>query len=561
MPAKRNRIMIIIIAICAVLIVVLACALFFIRRSSGNTPAAEKAENKVVVERESETDVIDNSENGEKDNSENAEKDNSKNRAKPTAGLIMEEREVSANQLPDGYYTIASALDNSVMIHPGSSSDETGSRAELWDTGDLSNEIYYFELQSDGYYKIINVNLQQALDVKDASEESGAILQHRDYDGSKGQKWVLTSDDGGHMKIESALGTCLDCAEGAHVNGTEILLVEENGGLNQKWDLYRNGVFNPLYGVRAGDYKIATSLNLNKVIEPANSEYENDTQIVLSDIGDGAQLYHIEMQMDGYYEILTADRTKSVSVKDASAENGAKLTLNEYSASPNQQWSIDITEDGYYSVSSSLGTYMDDAKSSLENGNEILLCDFNANPNQKWALLPEGIQLGDMYATAVSGVYSEGTAQVPEKVESGLYQITSAMDDEKALHIVDESDAEGSELEILYKQRGTEYFTFFIGDNEDGTYRITSDAAGGLSLDVMDASPESGAHLQMRKYDATTGQRWIIVPSAEGTRYVIKSELGTCLDIDYASAEDGTHVNMYQVTEAENQLWNLHRIG
>lgn len=545
--SRTMKLVLIIISSVVVLIILLGAILFFMKRNESNNEDVQPTINTVVVEKDADEESFD----------ETAKDTSDSNIEEP----VLEKSNKDSMVLPDGYYTLASAIDDTEMLHPEKDSAGEGTGAELWDTSDLINEVYYFEKQEDGFFKIIHTASQLSLDVKDASAESGAKLQHRTYDGTKGQKWSVTADEEGYFTIASSLGTCLDCAGGAHENGTEILMIDDNGGLNQKWNLYRNGVYSQSSGLRTGNYQIASALNLNKVIVPEGGNLKNDTQIVLEDKNDDKQLYHIEIQSDGYYEILTADMSKSLSVKDASAENGAKLSLNEYSATIGQQWELVITEDGYFCISSPLGTYVDDPNGRMENGNAILMCEFNANPNQKWVLLPEGLKLGDMAALSVEGVDAGGTARVDETVESGLYQITSAMDDQKALHVAGESNAEGSKLEIMYKQKGTEYFTFFIGDNEDGTYRILSDATGGLSLDVLDASPESGAHLQMRTYDATQGQRWIITPSADRTRYIIRSELGTCLDVDYASVEDGTPVNMFVVTGADNQLWNLHRIG
>ena len=59
----------------------------------------------------------------------------------------------------------------------------------------------------------------------------------------------------------------------------------------------------------------------------------------------------------------------------------------------------------------------------------------------------------------------------------------------------------------------------------------------------------------------TAGQTWEIVPTEDGMHYYIKSSLGTCLDCSEASSENGTPVNMFEVTGGTNQKWNLQRVG
>lgn len=473
------------------------------------------------------------------------------------------QQQAESAEVANGYYAIVSAMDSTKLLHTADNSSDDDVQIEIWDDSEIENEIFYIEKQEDGYYKIINSATEKSLNVRDASSESGVELQQKTYDATDGQKWDIQKTEDGHYTIKSALGNYLDCAGGSTDNGNRILLCSENGQLNQKWDLYKNGV-SKNNNVRSGVYTIASAIDINKQLCVSGGSDEEDTPVVIWDNDQyDYQSFYVELQSDGYYKIISSLTEKSLAVKDASTESGAVLEMKTYDATPAQQWTFVPVEDGSFYIQSALSTYIDCAEANTENGNQMLLCTLNRNTNQKWFLLPQGHAVGNIGEkpdTAAGQPAAQGGEQVPATVESGLYQITSAMDSNKALHIAGDSGAEGAALELL-DNSGSGFQTFFIGDNGDGTYKISSDAAGGMSLDVKDASPESGAVLQMRTYDMTAGQSWQIVPTEDGQHYYIKSSLGTCLDCSGASSENGTPVNMFELTGGTNQKWNLQRVG
>lgn len=476
---------------------------------------------------------------------------------------IESQQQTNSAEVENGYYAIVSAMDSAKLLHTAQNSEDDDVQIEIWDDSEIENEIFYIEKQEDGYYKIINSATEKSLNVRDASSESGVELQQKTYDATDGQKWDIQRTEDGHYTIMSALGNYVDCAGGSTDNGNRILLCSGNGELNQKWDLYKNGV-SKNNNVRNGIYTIASALDINKQLCVNEGSWEEDTPVVIWDNNQyDYQSFYIELQGDGYYKIISTLTEMSLAVKDASTESGAKLEMKTYDATPAQQWTFVPAEDGSFYILSALSNYIDCAEGNTENGNQMLLCGLNKNMNQRWFLLPQGHAVGNIGVKpdAPAGQpAAQGGEQVPSTVESGLYQITSAMDSNKALHIVGDSGSEGASLEIL-DNSGSGFQTFFIGDNGDGTYKISSDAAGGMSLDVKDASPESGALLQMRTYDMTAGQTWEIVPTEDGMHYYIKSSLGTCLDCSEASSENGTPVNMFEVTGGTNQKWNLQRVG
>lgn len=466
--------------------------------------------------------------------------------------------------IQDGYYAIASAMDEKALIHVAGNSIVDDAQIEIWDDTDIASEIFYVEKQNDGYYKIINAVSQKSINVRDASPESGAELQQKTYDGTDGQKWSIQSTEDGYYIISTVFGTVVDCAGGNIQNGNRILLCESNNGMNQKWSFFRNGVWG---GGRARNtsYLIVSAEDIEKCIMPAIGGSQSDVPLVIDDKSfDDDAMFNIEQTEGNIFKISNKANGQSLCVKDASKESGAKLVLKQFDATESQQWMLEPTANGYFYIRSVLGTTIDLPEGNTNNGNEIILCEHNGNTNQQWALLPEGCVVGDIGfvpADKTSVPDNEGhTNPVSGQVESGLYVITSAMDNNKALHIADDGTASGSVLDIC-DYTGSPTQRFLIVDNGDGTYHITTEVAQDLVLDVRDASSEPGAIAQIREYDGTIGETWTIRPTSDGMYYMIVSGVGTCLDCFEAKSDNYTPVTMFTVTEAINQQWSLTRVG
>lgn len=98
------------------------------------------------------------------------------------------------------------------------------------------HQQWKFQLTSDGYYKVININSSKALDVGETSD--GYVCQQWSYWGGENQQWALTDLNNGYYKITSrATGYALTVADASTADSASITVAKYTGATNQQFNL------------------------------------------------------------------------------------------------------------------------------------------------------------------------------------------------------------------------------------------------------------------------------------------------------------------------------------
>jgi hypothetical protein len=66
-----------------------------------------------------------------------------------------------------------------------------GAKVQQWDFYGGQNQLWVIEESGNGYYSIINYVSNKALSVRDASQESGAVIEQQSYTAAAHQQWKL----------------------------------------------------------------------------------------------------------------------------------------------------------------------------------------------------------------------------------------------------------------------------------------------------------------------------------------------------------------------------------
>lgn len=150
-----------------------------------------------------------------------------------------------------------------------------------WGVGAGGTDAFY----TGAYYRFLNVNSGQALDVNGGSTANGAGIIQWPQNGGNNQQWVIANNGGGYYKITNRNSTqSLDVNMSSTANGAGIIQWPWNGGNNQQWQL------------------TATS--------------------------------------DGIYKVINRNSGLALDVNGASTTNGAGIIQWPYSGATNQQWQI-----------------------------------------------------------------------------------------------------------------------------------------------------------------------------------------------------------------------------
>lgn len=138
--------------------------------------------------------------------------------------------------VPDGYYRLASAVDNSKGLDIAGVSTDNDANAHLWAYGGGSNQKFELKYQN-GYYTIMALHSDKYIDVANGSNVAGTNVQQYQGNGSDAQQWMLKDAGDGYAYVINKSGLYLDVNGAFSDNGTNVQVWTGNGSAAQKWKL------------------------------------------------------------------------------------------------------------------------------------------------------------------------------------------------------------------------------------------------------------------------------------------------------------------------------------
>lgn len=117
--------------------------------------------------------------------------------------------------------------------------ENSNGTVQLADETGYANQLWYFEQQSDGSYKISSCYDGKCLDVQDSSSNPNAIVQTYISNDSNAQRWYIWEESGGYVLKPKCSSCVLDLRNGNSANGTPIITYTANYGIPQIWAIYQ----------------------------------------------------------------------------------------------------------------------------------------------------------------------------------------------------------------------------------------------------------------------------------------------------------------------------------
>ena len=520
------------------------------------------------------------------------------------------------NLLEEGKYTIGNGS-QVVDIYDTGYGD--GVQAITYKATSQNNQLFSFEKQEDGNYKITAVHSKKALTM----ESDGRIVQSR-WKNANNQKWKVIRDLQGNYYIQN-----VESSKGISFANGSIQGTVYNQSASQQLQLEkRDEIFSKINVavVEDGTYQIQSSLT-GKNLGVADNSWLTGAAIVQMTSADvNNQKWNLENSLDGKVRLVSVSSGK---VLDLNVSNGKYVQWKD-TANANQRWYIGQIGDNYYIRNQANHSAMGIRDNAMADGDYVISMDFNANAdNQKWKfieteaheeinLLEEGkytigngSQVVDIYDTGygdgVQAITYKATSQNNqlfsfEKQEDGNYKIT-AVHSKKALTM--ESDgrivqsrwknannqkwkvirdlqgnyyiqnvesskgisfANGSIQGTVYNQSASQQLQLEKRDEifskinvavvEDGTYQIQSSLTG-KNLGVADNSWLTGAAIVQMTSADVNNQKWNLENSLDGKVRLVSVSSGKVLDLNVSN---GKYVQWKDTANA-NQRWYIGQIG
>lgn len=138
--------------------------------------------------------------------------------------------------IPEGVYTIVSALDSNKVVDINCASAENGANVQLYTANGTTAQKFRFVSAGGGQYYIINVGTGKALDVTYGSTVPGTNVQQWEKNDTSAQRWYLENAGNGKWFIRSVgTGLYLDVNWASTADGTNIQGYTGNGSTAQQF--------------------------------------------------------------------------------------------------------------------------------------------------------------------------------------------------------------------------------------------------------------------------------------------------------------------------------------
>lgn len=237
---------------------------------------------------------------------------------------------------------VSVAYDNNVLIRKGK---PVASADQLW----------HFERQNDGSYKISTLANDYCLDVQYGDTSAGANIQVYPCNDSDAQRWFITGYSGNYRLRPKCSECVLDLYNGSTTDDTNVQLYNINNSDAQKFEIYK-GNETP-FAADMGSGFIAPLVHKASWITLEN-DINNDLTIQKANASP-RQFWKFVRQADGSYKIYSCYDGKCVDVEGGSLETGANVRLYDENSTDAQRWYF-YSVNGEYMIQSKLtGKFLD----------------------------------------------------------------------------------------------------------------------------------------------------------------------------------------------------------
>ena len=316
-----------------------------------------------------------------------------------------------------------------------------------------------------------------------------------------------------------------------------------NGTITASFD-----IVDPKTAVANGVYEIVTALPGRRVLDvPAASKKSGESLQLYSSNGTGAQQFRVNRTPDGFYTLQNENSGLYLSSSSLMELGNRILLTQERADSTNRQkWMIKRSLSGGYVISSAWDSryVIDVFGANSSNGAAIQMWESNGSAAQRWdfrKVQSMRSRLDDL-AAKNRGVLADGS-----------YRLHTANSSSASLDVRNGGKANSTPVQ-LYRANGTAAQVWRVSHDEKGYVTLTG-AGSGKALDVAGANASQGAAVGIYDRNGTWAQKWVAVRDGSGVRLVSALDDSLVLDVQGGSTANGAKVQLYGANGTGAQRW------
>lgn len=511
----------------------------------------EEKEVKTVTEQE-ETEQEDNRNELNQEETKQGENEQEESIVKEQNNDKVDEKEITVQEnktLEDGVYTIASKINENMVIEVNNKSKDNGGKVQLSGKAQKRNKSQEIKVTKigNGYYTITFEHSLKVLDVPAASKDSGINLQQYTSNDTMAQKWIIKeTNDGYYYIISGCSGLYVDIPAGQAYENAMLQLYEGNGTDAQKFSFTKVEELKT-DKIEDGTYYISSAIDENKVVSINDGKYENFANVhIWENKKKEYQKFDIKYNesVDAY--IITAIHSnKSLDVSYGGQNNCTNVVQyitnqSDYS----EQWVLKQTQDGYYNIISRCNYLnLDISCGSSDNGANIQMYEDNGTKAQKFKFIKAEVNKEN------------------RTIEDGIYTIETKLNDNKALQIENDSISNNAKAKFERKLNiPNKKQIFEIKYLKNGYYEIIQQKSS-KALEVMEGKQDNGTPIIQNSVDSeSTLQQWTIKDAGDGYFYIISRCNGLYIDIPAGNVEANPIIQMYEGNATNAQKFSFTKV-
>ena len=403
----------------------------------------------------------------------------------------------------------------------------------------LSDKLY-IRRNTDGSYRIAQVDSSKVLDVSAGSAEINTPVQWYTWNGTAAQRWFISEGANGKYYIFSKInGLTLDIKNYRVVRyspsaTTQALSLEPIEVPFASFDEEQEYVINS--AIRDG---LSLDIAGGSKASGANLQVYTSNNTV-------AQKFKFKKNSDGTYEIINVGSGKAIDVYTGSLNNGENVWQYDRNGTDAQKWLAVMNSDGTVTfMNSGSLKVLDVARGRGESGTNVWQYVVDGTKEQKWRVVATDTA---KMAKAQRGVLDDGD-----------YVIHSSINPNYVIDVQGGSLTSATNI-WLYKTNGTDAQKWRITHDEDGFVVLTS-IRSGKTIDVTGANIGSGTNIWQYEPNNTKAQKWIATANRDGSITLISSlAADRAIDVSGASMRNCSNIQLYAVNGTGAQKWIFEKI-